>query len=510
MNLLPLLPITILFIFLVHRVFQSLKFKLPPGPYPWPVIGNLNKLKPNQIHISYFELSQIYGPIISVWFASNLDVVVSNAELAKEVLKDKDQHLANRHRTGPISIMTKNGKDLIWADYGPHYVKVRKICTLELFSPKRIEAFRPIREEEVRIMIESIFKDCIDPKNHGKSLVLRKYLGPLAFNHVSRLVFAQRFENKDGVMNKQLLEFKALVANEFKSKRILGFNEFFWRLNWMSRLQSNTFSKYLARREKFIQDIIEEHIVEGKKSGVAKHHFVNTLFSLKKEYDLSEDTIKVLPWGMVTAGMDTIAIAAEWAMANIIKNPEVQQKAQLELDHVIGLDRVMVESDISNLPYLQCVVKEALRLHPPTPMLLPHRASANVKLGGYDIPKGTNVHVNAWAIGRDKMVWKDPLKFRPERFIEEEIDVKGHDFRVLPFGAGRRICPAIQLSMNLVTSMLGHLLHQFNWKLANGMQPEEIDMEEALGLVMYMKTPLQAVPIARLPSHLYKCVTENI
>jgi coumaroylquinate(coumaroylshikimate) 3'-monooxygenase len=213
---------------------------------------------------------------------------------------------------------------------------------------------------------------------------------------------------------------------------------------------------------------------------------------------------------MITAGMDTTAISVEWAMAELIKNPRVQHKAQEELDRVIGSERVMTEADFTSLPYLQCVVKEALRLHPPTPLMLPHRANTSVKIGGYDIPKGSSVHVNVWAIARDPAVWKNPLEFRPERFLEEDVDMKGHDFRLLPFGAGRRVCPGAQLAINLVTSMLGHLLHHFTWAPAEGVKAEEIDMSENPGLITFMRTPIQAVAIPRLPSHLYKSVAGDM
>jgi coumaroylquinate(coumaroylshikimate) 3'-monooxygenase len=142
--------------------------------------------------------------------------------------------------------------------------------------------------------------------------------------------------------------------------------------------------------------------------------------------------------------------------------------------------------------------------------MLPHRANANVKIGGYDIPKGSNVHVNVWAVARDPAMWKNPLEFRPERFLEEDVDMKGHDFRLLPFGAGRRVCPGAQLGINLVTSMLGHLLHHFVWTPPEGIKPEEIDISENPGLVTYMRTPLQAVATPRLPSHLYKRVEANM
>lgn len=108
---------------------------------------------------------------------------------------------------------------------------------------------------------------------------------------------------------------------------------------------------------------------------------------------------------------------------------------------------VITEPDLLSLPYLQSIIKESLRLHPPNPLMLPHRASTRVKIRGYDIPKGTNVHVNVWAMARDQTTWKSPTEFRPERFLEEDVEVKGHDFRLLPFGAGRRICLGAQLGI---------------------------------------------------------------
>ena len=213
---------------------------------------------------------------------------------------------------------------------------------------------------------------------------------------------------------------------------------------------------------------------------------------------------------MIIAGMDTSTISVEWAMTELIKNPRVQQKIQAELDHVIGSNRVMTESDFPNLPYLQCVAKEALRLHPPTPLMLPHRANTNVKINGYDIPKGSTVHVNIWGLRRDPMVWKDPEEFRSERFMEEDVDMKGHDYRLLPFGAGRRVCPGAQLGINLVTSMLSHLLHHFKWTPSQGVKPEDLDVSETSGLVTYMGTPLEAIPTPRLPLSLYKMMAMDI
>ncbi|KAI6696957.1 hypothetical protein NL676_017076 [Syzygium grande] len=504
---LPLILVSIpllLLLLLAHRLYQRLRFKLPPGPRAWPVVGNLYDIKPVRFRC-FADWSRAYGPIISVWFGSTLNVVVSSSALAKEVLKEHDQQLADRHRSRSAAKFSRDGQDLIWADYGPHYVKVRKVCTLELFTPKRLEGLRPIREDEVTAMVESIFKDCTNPDNLGKSLLVKNYLGAVAFNNITRLAFGKRFMNAEGVIDEQGLEFKAIVSNGLKLGASLAMAEHIPWLRWMFPLEEEAFAKHGARRDRLTRAIMEEHTVAREKSG-AKQHFVDALLTLKDKYDLSEDTIIGLLWDMITAGMDTTAISVEWAMAELIKNPRVQQKAQEELDRVIGFERVMTESDFSSLPYLQSVAKEALRLHPPTPLMLPHRSNTHVKIGGYDIPKGSNVHVNVWAIARDPDVWKSPLEFRPERFLEEDVDMKGHDFRLLPFGAGRRVCPGAQLGINLVTSMLGHLLHHFVWSPPQGTKPEEISMSENPGLVTYMATPLQAVATPRLPSELYKRV----
>nr|BAF98473.1 cytochrome P450 [Coptis japonica var. dissecta] len=500
----------ILILFIVaYKLYQRLRFKLPPGPRPWPIVGNLYDIKPVRFRC-FAEWAQTYGPIMSVWFGSILNVVVSNSELAKEVLKENDQQLADRHRSRSAAKFSRDGTDLIWADYGPHYVKVRKVCTLELFSPKRIESLRPIREDEVTAMVESIFNHCTKPENYGKSLVVKNYLSTVAFNNITRLAFGKRFVNSEGVMDEQGVEFKAIVANGLKLGASLAMAEHIPWLRWMFPLEEEAFAKHGARRDRLTRAIMEEHTLARQKSGGAKQHFVDALLTLQEKYDLSDDTIIGLLWDMITAGMDTTAISVEWAMAELIKNPRVQEKAQEELDRVIGLERILAETDFSSLPYLQSVAKEALRLHPPTPLMLPHKASASVKVGGYDIPKGSNVHVNVWAVARDPAVWKEPLEFRPERFLEEDVDMKGHDFRLLPFGAGRRVCPGAQLGINLVTSMLGHLLHHFRWTPSEGIKAEEIDMSENPGLVTYMRTPLQAVATPRLPSHLNKRVAVDM
>ena len=196
--------------------------------------------------------------------------------------------------------------------------------------------------------------------------------------------------------------------------------------------------------------------------------------------------------------MDTTATTVEWILAELLKNPRVMKKVQQELDEKVGLHRMVEESELENLTYLDMVVKEALRLHPVVPLLLPHAALEDCIVDGFHIPKDSRVTINAWTIGRDPNAWSDPEKFTPERFIGSNIDVRGHDFQLIPFGSGRRICPGMQLGLTVVRLMLARMVHCFNWELPNGMLPSELDMTEEFGLVMTRAKHLMAIPTYRL------------
>jgi len=196
------------------------------------------------------------------------------------------------------------------------------------------------------------------------------------------------------------------------------------------------------------------------------------------------------------AGSDTSGSTTEWAMAELVRNPEVMQKARAELNEVIGSSNVEItESDIPRLPYMEAIVKETLRLHPPVPLLLPYVAGHDVEVSGYTIRKGNQVLINAWSIGRNPQFWDEPLSFKPERFLRSNIDFKGRDFAYLPFGGGRRICPGLPLANRMITLMLAALVHSFRWELPHGVTPHTLDMTEQYGITLKKLSPLYAIPI---------------
>lgn len=193
-------------------------------------------------------------------------------------------------------------------------------------------------------------------------------------------------------------------------------------------------------------------------------------------------------------------------MAELIRNPQIMRGVQRELDEVVGDNRIVEESDIERLPYLAAVVKEVFRLHPPAPLLIPHKAESSIEVAGYLIPKDTQVLVNVWGMGRDAAIWKDPLKFLPDRFMEggnREMDFRGHDWELIPFGAGRRMCPGLPLASKMVHLVLASLCHAFEWSLPDGAKAEEIDMGDVFGITLKKAVDLCAIPTPRLRSDVY-------
>ncbi|KAL6955776.1 unspecific monooxygenase [Sarracenia purpurea var. burkii] len=197
---------------------------------------------------------------------------------------------------------------------------------------------------------------------------------------------------------------------------------------------------------------------------------------------------------MFAAGTDTTYTALEWAMTELLRNPRVMEQLQKEIRETSKSHQpIVTEDDLDQMKYLKAVIKETLRLHPPIPLLVPRMSTSDVKVLGFDITAGTHVITNAWAIGRDPSSWDEPEEFRPERFLETSVDFRGHDFQLIPFGAGRRGCPGIQFAMTIIELVLANLVHKFDFALPGGASGEELDMTEVAGLTIHKKSPLLVV-----------------
>ncbi|XP_027087689.1 dimethylnonatriene synthase-like [Coffea arabica] len=483
---------------------KRLKLNHPPGPKPWPIIGNLNLLG-SIPHQSLHLLFQKYGEIMQLKFGSSPVVVASSPEMAKEFLQTHDNIFASRPATAAAKYTSYNCSGMLWAPYGPHWRQARKIYLTQIFSPKQLDFFESTRIEERRAFISRLYAQS------GKPVVMRDHLMRLSLSTASQMVLSNKYfaqSEGDGSLV-TFEEFQEMIDTWF----LLGgvFNIGDW-IPWLDRFDLQGYVKQMKelykKFDKFHNHVLDDHQARRKteKDFIPKD-MVDILLQYAEDPDLqvklTRDQIKGLIQDLLVGGTDTSASTVEWAMNELLKHPHLIEKATEELDRVIGRDKWVEEAVLSKLPFLGAIIKETFRLHPLATLLPPHYALEDCTVAGYHIAKGTTVFINTWSMGRNSKYWDSPEEFIPERFLGKDIDIKGHDFELLPFGSGRRMCPGYVLALKLVGTMLTNLLHGFNWKLPHGMKPEEICMEEHYGLSIHPRISLAMIPEPRLPVNLY-------
>ncbi|XP_071915989.1 trimethyltridecatetraene synthase-like [Coffea arabica] len=492
---------TVVIITQLSKHFHQKKLNLPPGPRQWPIIGNLNLIG-TLPHRSLHQLSLTYGPLMHLQFGSFPVVVGSSVEMAKVFLKTMDLTFAGRPKTAAGKYTTYNYSDLLWSPYGPYCCQARKIFLTELFSAKRLESYEHIRVEEMNSLLLQLFK------SSGKPVVLKDYLSTGSLNVISRMVLGKTYidESENSIVTPE--EFRQMMDELFLLTGVFNIGDF---IPWIDFLDLQGYikrMKILSKKfDRFLEHVLDEHNAQRKdETNCVSKDLVDVLLGLADdptlEVKLERRGVKALTLDLLVAGTETSAITIEWAISELLKNPEIFDKAAEELDCVIGQNRWVKEKDMPNLPYIEAIVKETMRMHP-VALLAPRCAREDCKVAGYDIQKGTRVAVNVWSIGRDPELWEKPEEFWPDRFMGKDIDFKGQDCKFLPFGAGRRMCPAYSLGLKVVQSSLANLLHGYRWKLPNDMKPEDLDMEERFGITTPRKIPLVAIVEPRLPRNLY-------
>ena len=196
---------------------------------------------------------------------------------------------------------------------------------------------------------------------------------------------------------------------------------------------------------------------------------------------------------MFAAGSDTTYTVLEWTMTELLRHPQAMRQLQNEVRGIAQGKLPIAEDELNKMQYLKAVIKETLRLHPPIPLLVPRESTRAAKIMGYDIAAGTQVITNVWAIGRDPLLWDKAEEFRPERFLNSSIDLRGQHFELIPFGAGRRGCPGILFAAMAIEVVLANIVHRFDWEVDGGSRGKDLDMTECTGLTIHRKVPLFAV-----------------
>ncbi|KAJ3696934.1 hypothetical protein LUZ61_000639 [Rhynchospora tenuis] len=418
-------------------------------------------------------------------------VIVSSPDAAREIMKSHDISFASRPISITMGIFTFGGKGIGFSPYGEYWRQLRKICVLELLSTRRVQSYRSIREEEVGNLIKYIFScasDC-QPVNLSKRFV------SLITDITTRAIIGSKCKNQDAFL-RELDTIVELAA---------GFNlADLFPSSLLARLVSRAVKeaeRSQQARISLLDEIIEQHKERNIATGESKvEDILGVLLSLHDKdtpsSSLDMETVKTLILDLFGAGSETSSTTLEWAMSELLRNPACMKKAQSEVRELLKGSTHVSESDMDKLNYLHLVIKETMRLHPPATLLLPRQCRETCHVFDYDIIEGMTVVVNCWAIGRDPKYWEDPEEFKPERFMNSRRDFKGADFEFLPFGSGRRMCPGVAFGLANVELPLASLLYHFDWKLHDGLKPEELDMSELFGLTTRRKTPLMlyAVP----------------
>ncbi|XP_010527150.1 PREDICTED: cytochrome P450 84A1-like [Tarenaya hassleriana] len=499
----PFVFVCLIFVGYVVKILLNRKCPSPPGPRGYPIFGNMALM--NQLsHRGLADLSKKYGGLLHLQMGRIHIVAVSTADMAREILQVQDVVFANRPANVAITYLTYDRADMAFANYGPLWRQMRKICVMKLFSRKRAESWASVREE-IGSMIQSITEQAGSPVNVGELVFA------LTRNITYRAAFGSFARDGQDEFMKILQEFSKLFG-------AFDMAEF---LPWLGWLYPRDFVKRLEKArgslDSFIDNIIDEHMEKKRTRDIndddGNDDMVDELMAFYSEeheqkgvkHDdsqsllrLTRDNIKALVMDVMFGGTETVASAIEWAMAELMKSPKELKRVQQELTDVIGLNRPFNESDLENLPYFRCAMKETLRMHPPIPLLL-HETSADTVVSGYGIPKDSRVMINVWAIGRDGSVWPDPDEFRPGRFLDSNSpDFKGSDFQFLPFGSGRRSCPGMQLGLYALELAVAHMLHSFDWELPDGVSSGDLDMTDMFGLTAPKAVRLVAVPSYRL------------
>ncbi|CAN6287743.1 unnamed protein product [Urochloa humidicola] len=500
--------------FVLLRLRRRGKAPLPPGPKPLPIIGNMSMMD-QLTHRGLAALAEQFGGLLHLRLGRLHAFAVSTPEYAREVLQAQDGAFSNRPATIAIAYLTYDRADMAFAHYGPFWRQMRKLCVMKLFSRRRAETWLAVRDESAALVRAVASAGAGEPPAAVN-------LGEHIFNLTKNVTFRAAFGTRDGEGQDEFIA----ILQEF-SKLFGAFNigDFIPWLSWVDPQGINRrLREARAALDGFIDKIIDEHMRRGKSPDDADADMVDDMLAFLPEAEakarqqqpsgggdvveelqntlrLTRDNIKAIIMDVMFGGTETVASAIEWAMAEMMHSPDDLRRLQQELADVVGFDRNVNESDLDKLPFLKCVIKETLRLHPPIPLLL-HETAEDCVVGGYSVPRGSRVMINVWAIGRDRGSWKDPDVFRPSRFEPggdaEGLDFKGGCFEFLPFGSGRRSCPGMALGLYALELAVAQLAHGFSWALPDGMKPSELDMSDIFGLTAPRATRLYAVPTPRL------------
>ncbi|KAL8260131.1 hypothetical protein R6Q59_028084, partial [Mikania micrantha] len=450
---------------------------LPPTPPQLPIIGNLHQVDGDRPHVSLANLAKTYGPLMSLHFGQQLVVVASSPEAAMQILKTKDHLLSSRVVPNSVKQEHLLPHSIMWSECNQTWKTLRALCRTELFSAKALEAQSRLRNEKLHKLLDFLHK------KQGEVIDIKDVVFITLFNTLTSIIFGKDFldlNDEHGTRNG--LKVSLLKVLELATK--LDLASFYpilerFDLHGIRRGTMKQFDKIFACWE----DLIEERRVQVNSSTWSSNQ-ANTFLDTLLENRFTNNQINQFITELLLAGANTTTSMVTWAMSELVRHQEIKSKIEEEMQKEINTHEI-TNIQLSKLNYLQAFIKEAFRLHPPVPLLLPHMAVETCEVMNYKIPKNSKIFVNVWAMGRDPKIWDEPLSFKPERFLDSKHDFKGQDFELIPFGSGRRMCPGWPSGFRSLEFILTSLIREFDWTLPNGDDPLLLDMNEKFGMALH-------------------------
>ncbi|KAL0719119.1 hypothetical protein Bca4012_068443 [Brassica carinata] len=473
-------------------------YDLPPSPPSLPIIGHFHFLFSSLTHKSLQKLSTKYGPLLHIRIFNVPVIVASSASVAYEIFKSHDVNVSSRGAVAIRESLVFGSYGIIHAPYGDYWKFMKKIIATKLLRPQTLERSRGIRAEELHRFYGSL----VEKARNNESVGISREAMKLMNNTFCRMSMGRSFTEENGEAEKV----RVLVqeSNALTKKRILA--------SLLRRpleiLRVPLFKKEIMSVSDRFGELLERILVEHEEKLEENHQDKDAMDELlaacqdeEAEYKITRNHIKALFVEQFIGGTDTSVQTTQWAMAEILNNHKVLDKLREEIDSAVGCSRLIQETDLPNLPYLQAVVKEALRLHPPGPLLV-RKFQEGCEIKGFYIPEKTLLVINAYAVMRDPDSWEDPDDFKPERFLSSKEDEKHQELKFLPFGGGRRGCPGGNLSQMFVGTAIGVMVQCFDWKIEGG----KVNMEEGVeGMNVSMMHPLKCVPVPRPQAFSFTC-----
>ncbi|AEE76337.1 Cytochrome P450 705A22 [Arabidopsis thaliana] len=491
-----LLTFLCFFFFFKKPKDSRVNFDLPPSPPSLPIIGHVHLLLSTLTHKSLQKLSSRYGPLLYLRIFNVPIILVSSASVAYEIFRTQDVNISSRGVTAVDESLVFGSSSFVTAPYGDYWKFMKKLTVMKLLGPQAQEQSRDIRADDIKRFCRNL----LDKARKKESVEIGKEAMNLMNNILCKMSMGRSFSEENGETEK----LRGLVTESIGLMKKMFLAVLLRRQ--LQKLGISLFKKDIMGVSNKFDVLLEKVLVEHrekpeKDQGTVMLDVLLAAYGDENaEYKITKNHIKAFFVDLFIGATDTSVQTIQWTMAEIMNNTHILERMREEIDSVVGKSRLIQETDLPNLPYLHAVIKEALRLHPPGP-LLPREFQQGCKIGGFYIPEKTTLLINAYVVMRDPNVWEDPEEFKPERFLAssrsgQEDERREQALKFLPFGSGRRGCPGSNLAYMIVGSAIGMMVQCFDWRI----EGEKVNMKEAVkGTILTMAHPLKLTPVTRQP-----------